>query len=71
MSQSSVTMYERPPVTIYSMTRALCAVASKSVPCEAALCACAIDRGAVGRPMLDVRFVFMVADDQMDAELLE
>ena len=39
--------------------------------CEAALCACAIVRGPVGRPMLEVRLVFMVADDQMDAELLE
>ena len=61
------------------MTSALCdgastafeLSASKSVPCDAALCACAIDRGTVGRPMLEVRFVFMVADDQMDAELLE
>ena len=57
------------------MTRALCAGgstegASKSVPCEAALCACAA-AAAVGRPMLDVRFVFIVADDQMDAGLLE
>lgn len=63
----------------FSMTSALCdgastafePSASKSVPCDAALCACAMVRGTVGRPMLAVRFVFMVADDQMDAGLLE
>ena len=68
----------------FSMTSALCVGASaclaaaapstsKSVPCDAARCAGDMVSGiaAVGRPMLEVRFVFMVADDQMDAELLE